>query len=350
MRITVVGAGAIGGFVGARLAAAGTPVSAVARGATLAALREHGWRVEEPDGLLTAPVRAVAATDTAELGEQDVVLLAVKAQSLPGVLPALRPLLGARTVVLAALNGVPWWYFDGFGGPCEGRTLESVDPGGAITAALPTRQVLGGVVHMSCSTPAPGRVRHGAGTGLIIGEPDRTDSPRARDLAELLRAAGLDATVSTSIQRDIWYKLWGNMTLNPLSALTGATADRIDDDELVLAFSHAAMREAAEIGARIGCPISETPADRTKVTRELGAFRSSMLQDMAAGRTLELDALVGAVGEIGRIVGVPTPSVDAILGLTRLAAASRVNTSRAHRGPAPATQPPRPDSPRLPSP
>jgi 2-dehydropantoate 2-reductase len=323
MRITVVGAGAIGGFVGARLAAAGTPVSAVARGATLAALREHGWRVEQQDGLLTAPVRAVADTHTAALGEQDVVLLAVKAQSLPGVLPALRPLLGAQTVVLAALNGVPWWFFDGFGGPCAGRTLEAVDPGGVIAAALPTRQVLGGVVHMSCNTPEPGLVHHVAGTGLIIGEPDRTDSARAHDLAGLMNGAGLDATVSTSIHRDIWYKLWGNMTMNPVSALTGTTTDRILDDELVVAFNHSAMREAAEIGARIGCPITETPADRTMVTRKLGAFRTSMLQDMAAGRPLELDALVGAVCEIGRLVGVPTPSIDAILGLTRLAAASR---------------------------
>ncbi|WP_037606542.1 2-dehydropantoate 2-reductase [Streptacidiphilus rugosus] len=323
MRITVVGAGAIGGFIGTRLAATGATVDAVARGATLDALRAHGWRVQQQDGLVTAPVRAVAPADAAELGPQDLVVLAVKAQALPAALPAVTPLLGPDTMVLALLNGVPWWFFDGFGGPCEGRTLACVDPGGVIAAAIPTRHVVGSVVHMSCATPEPGLVRHVAGTGLILGEPDRGDSARVRDLAALMRSADLDATASGSIHADIWYKLWGNMTTNPVSALTRATADRILDDELVLAFCHAAMREAAEIGARIGCPIAETPADRTVVTRKLGAFRTSMLQDMEAGRELELDALVGAVREIGQAVGVPTPSVDAILGLTRLAAACR---------------------------
>jgi 2-dehydropantoate 2-reductase len=323
MRITVVGAGAIGGFIGTRVAATGAAVSAVARGATLAALREHGWRVQDQDGLLTAPVRAVAVDEAAELGPQNLVLVAIKAQSLPAALPALTPLLGPETSVVALLNGVPWWFFDGFGGPCEGRSLDSVDPARVVAAAVPTRQVIGSVVHMSCSTPEPGLVRHVAGTGLILGEPDRSDSPRVRALVDLFRAAGLEATASTSIHADIWYKLWGNMTINQVSALTRATADRILDDELVLAFCHAAMREAAEIGARIGCPIAETPADRTVVTRKLGAFRTSMLQDMEAGRELELDALVGAVREIGQLVGVPTPSVDAILGLTRLAAACR---------------------------
>ncbi|QMU76357.1 2-dehydropantoate 2-reductase [Streptacidiphilus sp. PB12-B1b] len=321
MRICVLGAGAIGGFVGARLAASGLEVSAVARGATLAALREHGWRVRSGQGLLTAPVRAVG--DAAELGEQDVVLLAVKGQSLEAALPSLIPLLGPDTVVVAALNGVPWWFFDGFGGPCEGRRLASVDPHGRIAAAVPVRQVLGCVVHMSCSVPEPGLVRHSGGSGLILGEPDNGDSPRVREIAALLGAAGFEATVSRQIQRDVWYKLWGNMTINPVSALTGATADLILDDELVRDFCHAAMREAAEVGAAIGCPITELPEDRSRLTRELGAFRSSMLQDADAGRSLELGALVGAVREIGGLVGVPTPSVDALLGLTRLGARVR---------------------------
>jgi 2-dehydropantoate 2-reductase len=303
-------------------------VSAVARGATHAALAERGWRVLEPDGtLLTAPLAALADSadpaSVAALGEQDLVLLAVKAQALPAVLPAVTPLLGPETMVIPALNGVPWWFFEGFGGPCAGRTLDSVDPGGRAAVAIPVRHVIGSVVHMSCATPEPGLVQHVAGTGLILGEPDRTETTRLAGLVELMQGAGLDATASTSIHADVWYKLWGNMTTNPVSALTRATADRILDDELVLAFCHAAMREAAEIGARIGCPISETPADRTVVTRKLGAFRTSMLQDMEAGRELELDALVGAVREIGLLVGVPTPTVDAILGLTRLAAACR---------------------------
>ena len=322
MRICVLGAGAIGGFIGAKLAASGLETSAVARGATLAALREHGWRVlSDQDGPIGAPVRAVA--DAAELGEQDLVVLAVKGQSLDAALPSLTPLLGPDTVVLAALNGVPWWFLDGFGGPCEGRRLASVDPSGRIAAAVPTRQVLGCVVHLSCSTPEPGLVRHGGGRGLILGEPDRTDSARVREVAGLLAGAGFEATVSTGIQRDVWYKLWGNMTINPVSALTGATADRILDDELVLGFCHAAMREAAEVGAAIGCPIAELPEDRSRLTRKLGPFRSSMLQDADAGRGLELGPLVGAVREIGGLVGVPTPNIDALLGLTRLSAAVR---------------------------
>ncbi|MEY9875384.1 2-dehydropantoate 2-reductase [Streptacidiphilus sp. MAP12-33] len=328
MRITVTGAGAMGGFLGARLAAAGATVSAVARGATYTALAEHGWRVREPDGtLLTGPLAGIADSgapaSVAALGEQDLVLVGVKAQSLPAALPAVTPLLGPETIVVPILNGVPWWFFEGFGGPCQGRSLDCVDPGGRIARAIPARHVVGSVVHMSCATPEPGLVRHVAGTGLILGEPDRTESARLAGLVALMRGAGLDATASTSIHAEIWYKLWGNMTTNPVSALTRATADRVIDDELVRAFCHAAMREAAEIGARIGCPVAETPADRTQVTRQLGAFRTSMLQDMEAGKELELGALIGAVREIGRLVEVPTPTVDAILGLTRLAAACR---------------------------
>lgn len=321
MRVCVLGAGAIGGFLGAALAGSGVATSALARGATLAALRAHGWRVESAGGLRTAPV--VASADPAELGEQDVVIVAVKAQSMPTAATSLGPLLGPHTMVLTAMNGVPWWFFEGFGGPCEGWQLDTVDPGGRIAAAVPGRQVIGGVVHMSCSSPEPGLVRHRGGTGLIIGEPDNTESGRVLDLAELLRAAGLDVTVSTEIQRDIWYKLWGNLTINPISALTGATADRILDDDLVNTFCQSAMTEAQKIGAEIGCPIAESPEDRTKITRKLGAFKSSMLQDAEAGRPLELDALVGAVREIGAMVGVPTPNIDALLGLTRLSAQVR---------------------------
>jgi 2-dehydropantoate 2-reductase len=317
VRICVVGAGAIGGFLGARLAAA----TALARGATLASLQRHGWRVVSGDSQLTAPVRASA--DPAELGTQDLVIIAVKAQAMPSVAAVIGPLLGPDTVVLPAMNGVPWWFFDGFGGPCAGGHLDSVDPGGRIASAIPTRHVLGCVVHLSAGTPEPGLVRHNRGTNLIIGEPDQTQSDRLSEVAGVLRGGGLDITVSTDIQADIWYKLWGNLTINPVSALTGATADRILDDELVRTFCEQAMVEAQLIGARIGCPIKESPSDRIDVTRKLGAFRSSMLQDAEAGRGLELDALVGAVREIGAVVGVPTPAVDALLGLTRLAAQVR---------------------------
>jgi 2-dehydropantoate 2-reductase len=316
MRVCVLGAGAIGGFIGARLAAAGVDTSALARGATLAALRAHGWRAESGAGRLTAPVRASA--DPSDLGEQDLVILAVKAQSAASAAEAIGPLLGPQTMVLTAMNGVPWWFFDGFGGPCEGRHLDSVDPGGKIAAAIPFRHVIGGVVHMSCSTPEPGLVRHRSGTGLIIGEPDNSDSRRVNEIAGVLRMAGLDVTVSTEIQKDVWYKLWGNLTLNPICALTNASTRPALDDELVRDFISRAMLEARAIGERIGCPIAQSPQDRHAVTRKLGDFVPSMLQDARAGRALELDALTGAVRELGAIVGVPTPYVDAIHGLTRL--------------------------------
>jgi 2-dehydropantoate 2-reductase len=316
MRVCVLGAGAIGGLIGTRLAAAGVETSALARGATLAALRAHGWRAESGDRLITATVRASA--DPAELGEQDLVILAVKAHSMPSVASVIGPLLGSQTMLLTAMNGVPWWFFDGFGGPCQGRHLDSVDPGGVIAAAIPVRHVIGGVVHVNCSVLEPGVIRHHHGTGLIVGEPDHSDSARVRALAGVLEAGGFEVSVSARIHADVWYKLWGNMTVNPVSVLTGATADLIVGDDLVRAFCEAAMREAQEIGARIGCPIAESPGDRNKLTRKLGAARTSMLQDAVAGRPLELDALVGAVREIGAAVGVPSPATDALHGLTRL--------------------------------
>jgi 2-dehydropantoate 2-reductase len=321
MRICVIGAGAIGGFIAAGLATGGTDTSVLARGATLTAIRAHGLRVESADAALTAKV--TASDDPAELGTHDAVILAVKAQSAPAAARGVGPLLRPDTVVLCTLNGVPWWFFDGFGGPCEGRHLDSVDPGGAIARAIPVGRVIGGTVHLSASSPEPGVIRRHSGNGIIIGEPDGSDTPRLANLAAELRNAGMTVTVSASIRADVWYKLWGNLTVNPVSALTGATADQVLDDDLVREFCQAAMLEAAEIGARIGCPISETPADRNLVTRRLGAFRTSMLQDAEAGRALELDALTGAVREIGAIVGVPTPYVDALHGLTRLSAQVR---------------------------
>ena len=312
----VVGAGAIGGFLGARLAAAGgTNVSAIARGPTLAALREHGWRLEQAGKLISVPANA---TDNARmLGRQDLVVVAVKGQALPTVAPAVAAMLGPETIVLPAMNGVPWWFCQGV--PTIGDIpLDTVDPLGTIAASIPLRQVLGCVVHASTTSSEPGLVRHARGQGLIVGEPMGGKSERAARVAAILSNAGFDVTVSADIRHDIWYKLWGNLTMNPVSALTGATSDRVLDDPLVKEFCMAAMREAAAIGERIGCPIAETPQDRHAVTRKLGAFKTSMLQDVEAGRTLELDGIVAAVAEIGRRLAVPTPNIDALLGLTRL--------------------------------
>ncbi len=331
MRICVVGAGAVGGYIASLLAfSEAADTSVLARGETLAAVHRHsldhdgphsgGLRVQTTDGMVTVAVRASGSA--AELGQQDVVVLAVKAQSAPAAVESMAPLLGPSTVVLPAMNGVPWWFFDGadgFGGPCAGLHLSSVDPGGAMARAVPVSRVLGVVVHFSASSPAPGVVRHFSGERLIIGEPSGVASSRLGSVAEVLREAGFTVDVSDHVRQDAWYKLWGNLTINPVSALTGASAGQILDDPLVRAFCESAMLEAREIGARIGCPIPELPADRNIVTRKLGDFRTSMLQDALAGRSLELDALTGAVREIGAIVGVPTPHVDALHGLARLA-------------------------------
>ena len=321
MKVCIYGAGAIGGYLGAQLAVNGNEVSVIARGATLDALREHGIRLQLKDMLVTAPVRV--ALDPGELGPQDLVVVAVKTTALVEVASRIQPLLGNGTTVLPAMNGVPWWFFNGFGGSYEGMRIESVDPGGAIGEAIPARHVLGCVVHASCSVSAPGIVRHGAGNRLIVGEPDGKQSERVRDLVAQLVRAGFDATTSNCIQADVWYKLWGNMTMNPVSAITGATCDRILDDPLVSGFCLAIMREAAAIGAKIGCPISQSGEDRNAVTRQLGAFKTSMLRDVEAGRPVELDALVSAVREIGEKTGTATPNIDALLGLARLHARTR---------------------------
>jgi len=320
-RVCVVGAGAIGTFIGTHLARSGADVSVLARGATAAALRAHGFRFEEGGAVLTAPVRVTE--ETAALGPQELVVLAVKGPSLSGLAEQVRPLLGPETMVLTAMNGVPWWFFHGLGGPHEGAAVQSVDPAGRIARAIRVRHVIGCVVHATCSVREPGLVRHGFGRGLIIGEPGGGVSGRVSALADRLTAAGFETTVSKRIQADVWYKLWGNMTMNPMSALTGATCDRLLDDPFLDRFTLAIMAEAAAIGDRIGCPIHQSGEERNAVTRKLGAFKTSMLQDVEAGKPLEIDGLLTAVSEIGRRVSVPTPNTDALLGLTRVFAAGR---------------------------
>jgi 2-dehydropantoate 2-reductase len=321
VRIAIYGIGAVGGFIGARLAEAGNDVSAVARGATLEAIRAQGLRLDSEGRHVTTSV--TASDDPAALGHQDLVVIAVKAPALIEVARSISPLVGPDTMVMTAMNGVPWWFFDGFGGEYAGSRLASLDPDGSIAAAIPSSRVIGCVVHGSYTVPRPGLVRHVAGKRLIVGEPDGSDSPRLRRVADTLERAGFDVEVSSSIQVDIWYKLWGNMTMNPVSAVTGATCDRILDDPLVNRFCLDIMSEAARIGARIGCFIAQDGEERNKVTRQLGAFKTSMLQDVESGKRVELDALVTVVREIGQKVGVSTPSIDALLGLARLHARVR---------------------------
>lgn len=324
MRITLVGAGAIGGLLGTRLAGAGHEVSALARGASQAALRTMGWRLRAGGREERAPV-AIVSDDPAAIGEQDLVILALKAQALPGLAPRLTPLLGARTRILSAMNGVPWWFTAGL--PAAGpEPLASVDPGGAVARALPPERTLGAVVHISASRPEPGVSEHTMGLGILVGEAvagGGRSGVTAAEVVDLLSAAGFEASRSADLRRDVWYKLWGNVTINPISALTGAMSDQIIADPLVRAFSTACMIETAAIGERLGTPIAQTPDDRHEVTARLGGFRSSMLQDAEAGRPLEIEPIVGAVRELGMRVGVATPNVDALHGLIRLFARAR---------------------------
>ncbi|HXD42289.1 MAG TPA: 2-dehydropantoate 2-reductase [Ramlibacter sp.] len=316
MKVCIYGAGAIGGWLGVKLARCGCDVSVVARGATLAALQPHGLRLHEGGQTTSAPVTASASP--VELGPQDLVVIAVKAPAMAQVAKAIAPLLGARTIVLTAMNGVPWWFFESFGGRFAGTRLKSIDPDGSIARAVPANHIIGCVVHASCSVGEPGFVQHHFGNKLIIGEPSGEKTPRVHELADLLTKAGFETVLSEQIQKDAWYKLWGNMTVNPISAITGATTDRILDDDEVRGFIGSVMLEAKYIGACIGIPIDQQPEDRHQVTRKLGAFKTSMLQDVEAGRAVELDALVTVVKELGELTGVPTPFTDALLGLARL--------------------------------
>jgi 2-dehydropantoate 2-reductase len=315
-KVAIVGAGAIGGWMGVHLARTGTQVSVLARGDTLAALQRDGLKLHQGGELLTVPV--TTSNDATTLGVQDLVVISVKAPALASVAQQVGPLIGPDTVVLTAMNGVPWWFLQGFGGPVQGRSLNTVDPDGTIARAIPAQHIVGGVVHASCSVEAPGVIRHHFGDGLIVGEPSGQATARVQALHALLQTAGFNATLSPQIQKDIWYKLWGNMTVNPVSAITGATTDLILDDELVRGFISSVMLEAKAVGERIGIPIAQEPEDRHAVTRKLGAFRTSMLQDVQAGKPVELDALVSAVRELGQMTGVATPFTDALLGLSRL--------------------------------
>lgn len=313
VRVAVVGCGAIGGWLAARLAANGVEVSVLARGATLARLQQQGLSLEEGGRLQT--FRPAASDEPAQLGLHELVVLAVKGHHLAGAAPVAAALLAPGGKVLTAMNGVPWWFF-------ADRALQSVDPGGTVRTLIPSERVLGAVVHASCQTPAPGHIRHVMGQGWLIGDTAQPGSASEAAVVALLCAAGFDAKAEPDIRAAIWYKLWGNATTNPISALCGVTTDRILDDPLVCATTDACMHELATIGARIGCPIPHSPADRHAITRKLGAFKTSMLQDREAGRPLELDALLAAPREIGAQVGVATPMLDALHGLTRLATMS----------------------------
>ncbi|WP_188751380.1 2-dehydropantoate 2-reductase [Marinobacterium zhoushanense] len=324
MRVCVYGAGAIGGLIAARLSRTGASVSVVARGDTLEALQRQGVGIVEGGKTGFHPVHAVAGAD--QLGVQDLIVVAVKQPALNAVLKQFGPLMDANTRVLLAMNGVPWWFLDGLPDAPSDTVLRCVDPQGDLRRHLPSRQVLGCVVHLSAAIESPGMVRLNSGNRLIIGEPCGEISTVTRAVAELLEAGGFEVELSAGIQRDIWYKLWGNMTMNPVSALTRATTDSMLDDPLVNRFCCNVMQEAAGIGRAIGCGVDQTPEQRNATTRKLGAFKTSMLQDVEAGRALEYEALVGTVYELAGKLGQEVPNISTLYGLIRLLARSATPT------------------------
>lgn len=322
MKVCVVGAGAIGGFFGARLANGHADVSVIARGATLQALQSRGWGLESGGQRIVAPVRAVA--DPAQLGLQDIVIIAVKAYALGQIATMIRPLLGPSTMVVPALNGVPWWFTLGTAGLAISSRLRSVDPQGLIEAAIPSAMVLGAVVYPACSTPEPGVTRHSSGSRIVFGEvstPAGTPpSERLQQLVELLKGAGFEAEASSDIRTEVWKKLLGNACFNPVSLITGSATDLLIDDPAIYRLFTTMMAETLAVGRAAGIDAAMQVADRIALTRRLGNVKTSMLQDGEAGRPVEIDAILGAVNEMAAALGVATPANDTMYALAQMRA------------------------------
>jgi len=316
MRICVFGAGAIGGLVGARLARQGdAAVSLIARGPHLAAMRENGLTLKDESG--ETRVKVQATDQPKELGPQDYVFLALKAHSLPGILDSLKPLLGPDTAVVTAQNGVPWWYFYKHGGVHEGLRVEAVDPQGRLWDGIGPERVIGCVVHPAAEIEAPGIIRHIEGDRLPLGEPSGEKTERTANLAKALIAAGFKAPIRPQIRNEIWVKLWGNLSLNPVSALTGGTLEQICRDPGTHAIIRAMMVEAEAIGEKLGASFGVDVDRRIAGAEAVGAHKTSMLQDLELGRPMEVDALVTAVQELGRLTQTPTPTIDIVQSLIR---------------------------------
>ncbi|MGN6150290.1 MAG: 2-dehydropantoate 2-reductase [Rhizomicrobium sp.] len=321
MRVCVIGAGAIGGWMAGLLADAGNDVSLLARGETLAALKANGLKVRRKENEQTH--RLAVAGDPAALGEQDAVIIAVKGQSVPAVAANAKALLRTNGIVIPAVNGIPWWFFQIPGIPQSGFALSSVDPDGRTASAIAPERVIGCVVHASAWTPQPGVVEVNGEDKLIFGEPGGAKSPRVEAFAAAFGKPALPVVVSDNIRRDIWLKLWGNMTMNPLSVLTGATTLRMISEPDVTALVREMMMEMKRIGERIGLPIPLMPEDRMAITRKLGDIKTSMLRDWEAGRVLEIDPILGVLAEIAKRVEEPAPFLHAVLGLLRLRAENK---------------------------
>ena len=315
MKVCVYGAGAIGGYMGVALAEAGADVSLIARGAHLEAINKNGLKLLIGDEEKT--VKARATVDPRELGPQDYVIVALKAHQAWEVAEQMTPLLDETTAVVTAQNGVPWWYFHGFGGQYEGLQISSVDPGSRQWGVIGPQRAIGCVVYPATEIVAPGVIKHVYGDKFTLGEPDRSHSERVVALSQLLEKGGLKAPIAPDIRDEIWLKLWGNLCFNPISALTRATLDVVATDPGTRAVSRFMMLEAQRIGARIGVHFRVDVERRINGAAKVGAHRTSMLQDLDKGRPLEIDALLTAVQELGRMVDVETPYIDTVLALVQ---------------------------------
>ena len=331
IKICIVGCGAIGTWLGAYLGrCAQVELSCLVRESSVNEIKTKGLRLDRATDTDAPPLVAkptLVSDDPNLLGHQDWIILSIKSTSLIDLVPQLIPMVGAHTAIWTAMNGLPWWFMHGLEGPLKGKGFNAIDPDQIIRKSIPIEHWVGGVVHCSCSLVNKGHALHHFGNGLLVGEPTRDvkghqhlQSLRVRELTQLLCDAGFEAKASEHIQKDIWYKLWGNMTMNPISALTGATTDKILQDPLLKEFVSGVMLQAREIGAQIGLPILQTPEDRHAVTAKLGAFKTSMLQDIEHLRPVELDVLLKAVLELASWTRVSTPLSGALLGLARVKA------------------------------
>jgi 2-dehydropantoate 2-reductase len=318
MQVAVFGAGAVGGYLAAKLALAGHDVAVVARGAQLAAIAVHGLRLEGETGAHVVRLRAVEHAD--ELGPRRLVIIAVKTYALAAAAPDIAHLVGPESVILPAQNGIPWWFPYRAEGVLGGMHIAAVDRDGSLTRLLDPARIVGCVVQMAAAVTAPGTVRRFGGNTLVLGEPDGTRSGRLAEIAELLKGAGINVVTTDRIRDAVWDKLWGNVAFNPMSVLTGATMEEMAGDADLRPLLSAAMEECQAVATRFGSTFGRSVATRIDEARRLGAFKTSMLQDFENGRPVELDALVGAVVELGRRVDVPTPTLSALGAMVRLRA------------------------------
>lgn len=322
MKVCIYGAGAVGGLIAAWLARSAHEVSVIARGKHLEAIRSAGLRVRERQGGKDEVQRVRAESDPARLGPQDYVIVAVKAQSLPEVAERIAPLVGPDTSIITAMNGVPWWFFDRLKFGKGGERLETLDPGGKLARAMPTERIVGCVIHLAASTPEPGLIRHNMGRKLVLGEPGGRNTLRTRRIADALSEAGFEIIVTDFIEKEFWVKLLGNVSFNPVSALTVSTADRLIEDHAIKSYMVQIMREVLAIGRAVGVDADIDPEARIDMARALGPFKTSMLQDLEAGKPLEIDGLLAGTLEIAAKAGVQAPFTQSLFGLIRARAIS----------------------------